>query len=77
MTTAEAIIHYQRTIRCHPRHGAYVTLDTLNELGARPDGRTIRDALFAIINWQNAPLFDKEYDLDEDDSDDIEFWALD
>ena len=56
MTTAEAIIHYQRAIRSDPRNGAYLPLETLAEVSSRPDHTAITDAVFAVINWHNAPL---------------------
>ena len=61
---------YINKIRHHDRHGAYIPMDVLQDIQTLPDWQEIYNAVFAVINAENAYLL-TGWNFDDIDGDDI------
>ena len=52
------------------KHGAYIPMDVLQDIQTLPDWQEIYNAVFAVINAENAYLL-TGWDFDDTDGDDI------
>jgi len=61
---------YINKIRHHVKYGAYIPMDVLQDIRTLPDWQEIYNAVFAVINAENAYLL-TGWDFDDMDGNDI------
>ena len=69
-TLPEIKLWYISKIRHHVKHGAYIPMDVLQDIRTLPDWQEIYNAVFAVINAENAYLL-TGWDFDDTDGDDV------
>ena len=69
-TLPELKLLYINKIRHHDKHGAYIPMNVLQDIRTLPDWHEINDAVFAVINAENAYLM-TGWNFDDIDGDDI------